>query len=200
VRPRQGAKSSSSRTIRDDSRRPASTSSPPKATATPKSGESVKQPARPVAPAAPTLARDLVGRQIASVVVQLGERATQSASRYGYDTSRGDRLYVDFSGDRITAVSNPNLPLSEIVAPKKAAATAPTKPIPPGTPNGAVAKCGDGNFVYAASNNTCSGHDGVAELDDGIFDLSRRRRSSHPAPTAGPSRPQLKSSRVSHQR
>jgi hypothetical protein len=53
--------------------------------------------------------------------------------------------------------------LTEIIAPRKPEPVAPTKSLPPGTPNGAIAKCGDGQFVYAASDNTCGGHSGVAE-------------------------------------
>jgi hypothetical protein len=110
----------------------------------------------------PLRAAGLVGLPEDRVRKLLGETATQTPERLGYDTNNGDRLLLTTKGGRIVAVSNEKLLIADIRPPTKIASPA-TIEAPPETPKGAVAKCGDGQFVLrgdggamGASSSTAS--------------------------------------------
>jgi hypothetical protein len=95
-------------------------------------------------------------------VTKYGPPSVTNADVLYYDRPTGTfRIYM--TAGRVSSVKPEDFDLALLVPlPKPSAPTpVPASPAPP--PAGAVAKCGDGQFVFlAAGDQPCAGHGGVA--------------------------------------
>lgn len=122
-----------------------------------------QQPA-PVQPRTPSVTREpspLIGLTKDQVVAKFGPPSVTNADVLYYDRPAGTlRIYM--TEGRVSSVKPEDFDLASLAPlPKPSAATpVPATPAPP--PAGAVAKCGDGQFVFVATGDqTCAGHGGV---------------------------------------
>ncbi len=123
-----------------------------------------QQPA-PVQPRTPSVTRapsPLIGLTKDQVVAQYGPPSVTNADVLYYDRAAGTlRIYM--AGGRVSSVKPEDFDLALLTPLPKPSAPTPALATPAPLPAEAVAKCGDGQFVYVATGDqTCAGHGGVA--------------------------------------
>ncbi|MGH9144685.1 MAG: hypothetical protein ACRD2I_26390 [Vicinamibacterales bacterium] len=110
----------------------------------------------------PVRAAGLVGLSESRVRKMLGETATQTRDRLGYDVVQGERLSLTIKAGVVQLVSDENVRVGDLRPPTKLA-NPETIEVPADAPKGAIAKCGDGQYVSRGDDITCFGRSGVAQ-------------------------------------
>jgi hypothetical protein len=105
----------------------------------------------------------LLGLSKDEVNAKLGSPSLRDRDVWNYDGPSGT-LRITFTDGHVSSVRPDDFNLESLTVARKASPPAPTSPAPPApAPPEAVAKCGDGHFVYVATGaKTCAGHGGIA--------------------------------------